>query len=269
MKYLATGLSGTIGKHLPKNYVALKVDLSKPYQYFSSLDWFPASQIVHLGGIVGLQKCEKNANLSWRVNVEGTENLARAFKKHCDGKFIFLSSGHVYANAHKPHLETDSLNPSSLYAVQKLAAENSLLEIFSDQLGRLVILRVFSVLDWHTAPGSLGALLTEALENDTKVLIANSDDVRDFMTPQTIAFNVDRIVKSSNLSGIYNLCTGVGTSVKNAVSRMFSAHGVDLDKESFLAGNSSLPCLIGDNSRIKKAITDINLSWTPSQSIHC
>lgn len=265
MKFFATGLSGTIGKHLPKDYIDLRVDLSKPYPYFSSLDWFPKSQIVHLGGIVGLQKCEKDAISSWKVNVEGTENLARVFKKHCDGKFIFLSSGHVYANACTPHLETDPLNPSSLYATQKLAAENSLLEIFSDQLDRLLILRVFSVLDWYTAPGSLGALLTEALENTRKISIVNSDDVRDFMTPHTIASNVDRVTKSSKLSGIYNLCTGIGTSVRDAVSTMFRGHGVDLEPDSFLSGNSDLPCLIGDNSRIKKAIKKMDLSWSPTR----
>jgi len=79
--------------------------------------------VIHLAGIVGYPSCDREPDLAYRVNVEGTNRVIDASK---DKPFIYASTGSVYGELGKTCDETCETNPISTYSVYKLAGERYL-----------------------------------------------------------------------------------------------------------------------------------------------
>jgi len=94
--------------------------------YFSGVD-----SVVHLAAIVGFRACRKAGHeASFNCNLEGTGNVFELAEQHGAQRFVFSStySNYGVADDGKPVTEDSPLNPQSLYAESKIAAENYLLE---------------------------------------------------------------------------------------------------------------------------------------------
>ena len=99
-------------------------------EQFSNGRWPAPSAIIHLAAIVGFPACQAvGRQVSWRYNVDATKLV---FEQACDmqvPRFIFSSTYSNYGLMAdgKPVTEDSPLNPQSLYAETKIAAEEYLL----------------------------------------------------------------------------------------------------------------------------------------------
>lgn len=152
----ANGLSGTIGRHLEPHVEEIKLDLSANKEEFLNLELSNISQLIHLAGIVGEGRVLADPARSYSINIEGLTYLAEEFYKSSSGRFIYISSSHVYAPSNMPLSEESITGPINKYAEQKLIAETHLSRIFSQSPHRLTIIRVFSVLDFDVPDFTLG-----------------------------------------------------------------------------------------------------------------
>ncbi len=266
MKVLTTGITGTIGRHLPDSVQPLNIDLASSPSEKSFSDIGSDDHFLHLAGVVGTIEVEKDKNYSHAVNVNGATLLAEEFFKRSLGKFYYISTSHVYGPSSEKISENAQTKPSSLYAEQKLIAESRISQIFACTPERLCIIRVFSVLDWDVAPFTLGGAVRKLSQPNSKFELNNSDDIRDFMTPKTIAKSIFEIAKSDNLDGIVNLCAGTGIRVGEAAIRMLAESGYSIPSHRILPGNSSNPYVVGDNSKLLSALPNLRLDWQPSKS---
>ncbi len=264
MSIFATGTTGTIGRHLGNRAISLKLDLASANNEFEETIFHPGDSYLHLAGIVGPANVEKDPKLSFRVNVESVIQLGEAFLKSKGAKFVFVSTSHVYSPSKSPIPETHLTNPKSMYSQQKHSAELALLDLFTAHPDRLCIVRVFSVLDWDVAPFTLGGGIAKLLDEKSDYVLTNCDDVRDFLTPKTIAKTLVRMCETPTLFGLVNLCSGRGVSVREAARKML---GPDLSPnilEGMKPGHSDTPVIVGDNSKLRSALSDLDLRWTPS-----
>jgi nucleoside-diphosphate-sugar epimerase len=158
--------------------------------------------------------------------------------------------------------------PSNVYAEQKLEAEKEISLIFQDCLEKLCIVRVFSVLDWDVAEFTLGGGIKKLISDDSDFKLNFVDDIRDFLTPYSIANSLISITKEALLTGIVNLSTGVGLTVKDAAKIMLEGSGYKLPANRIISGNSDYPHVVGDNSKLKAALPDLNLKWSPSSLLN-
>jgi nucleoside-diphosphate-sugar epimerase len=86
--------------------------------------------IVHLAAIVGDPACARDPQLARAVNVEGTAALVAEARAAGVRRFVFASTCSNYgriADATVPIAEDGALAPVSLYAEQKVAVEQALL----------------------------------------------------------------------------------------------------------------------------------------------
>jgi len=117
--------------HHPNFYFA-KADVTEPRAIKDSIKdgWQKPDAIVHLAAIVGFPACQAvGRQVAWRYNVEATE---KAFEQAIDlgvERFVFASTYSNYGLSPngKPVTEESPLNPQSLYAETKIAAEEFLL----------------------------------------------------------------------------------------------------------------------------------------------
>ena len=263
-KIYATGTSGTIGKHFSSRVSKISIDLENTLKSFSIPDLGSTDSILHAAGIVGAVKVNTNPEKSHRINVVGASELAQYARDKKIVKFVYVSSAHVYASSKFILDENSSIDPVSLYAKQKLEAERNIIDIFEGAHEKLCIVRIFSVLDWDMSDSTLGGAIKKLTKIKSHSVLRNIDDVRDFLTPKQVANALIAITNESSLTGIVNLCSGVGTSVVNAAQKMFESSGFKFPTERMVKGNSNNPYMVGSNSKLTSYIPNLDLNWDPS-----
>ena len=264
MQTLATGTTGTIGQYLSRAVKPIKVDLSQGQKSFINIDIGGSDNLIHLAGIVGNELVCRNLEYAKLVNVRGTELLAKEFLKKSVGRFVYISSCHVYAGSSRIIDEEFKVEASNEYTELKIAAERVLLEIFSNDMDRLLILRPFSVLDWCQKNNTLGGGITRLACGDNSYNLENIDDVRDFLTPRTLAEIIELLSRASYVNGILNVCTGTPRSVKDAALEMFNDSGLTPPLHQFKQGVSNRPMIVGNSTKLEEII-QFKAKWTPSQ----
>jgi nucleoside-diphosphate-sugar epimerase len=87
--------------------------------------------VVHLAAIVGFPACQQvGPQVSWLYNLQGTKNVFDLAEETGAKRIVFASTYSNYGIAEngQPVTEESPLNPQSLYAETKIAAERYLLE---------------------------------------------------------------------------------------------------------------------------------------------
>lgn len=90
----------------------------------------PVDALVHLAAIVGFPACQMvGSQVAWRYNYEGTRRMFALADAAGIGRFLFASTYSNYGLSEDGAAVTEesALNPQSLYAETKIAAENFLL----------------------------------------------------------------------------------------------------------------------------------------------
>lgn len=114
------------------NFHFIKSDVTEPRAVRDAVkqDWQIPNAVVHLAGIVGFPACQAvGKQVAWKYNVEATKMV---FEQSADlgvERFVFASTYSNYGLSEdgKPVTEESPLNPQSLYAETKIAAEEYLL----------------------------------------------------------------------------------------------------------------------------------------------
>ncbi len=79
--------------------------------------------IVHSAAIADVDFCELNPDAAFKVNTEGTENVADAAKK-AGSRLLYISTDYVFdGTKDSPYAEDDEPDPVSVYGKSKFEAE--------------------------------------------------------------------------------------------------------------------------------------------------
>jgi nucleoside-diphosphate-sugar epimerase len=115
------------------NFHFVKADVAEPdaVQKAVRRDWLPPQAVIHLAALVGFPACQAvGRQVAWRFNVEAVQRVFEQAEKLGARRFLFSStySNYGLSTDGKPVSEDSTLNPQSLYAETKIAAEQWLLE---------------------------------------------------------------------------------------------------------------------------------------------
>ncbi len=110
----------------------VKADVTEPGAVRASLrrDWPRPAAVVHLAAIVGFPACQAvGRQAAWKYNVEATKRVFEQAAGMGAERFVFASTYSCYGLSPdgQPVTEQSPLNPQSLYAETKIAAEEFLL----------------------------------------------------------------------------------------------------------------------------------------------
>jgi nucleoside-diphosphate-sugar epimerase len=97
--------------------------------------------VVHLAAIVGDPACSRRPEEARRVNLEGTRELVAEARAAGVARFVFASTCSNYGVSSPDALvdEDSPLNPISLYAETKVAAERLVLDAADDRFDPIVL----------------------------------------------------------------------------------------------------------------------------------
>ncbi|MFN8462564.1 MAG: NAD(P)-dependent oxidoreductase [Anaerolineales bacterium] len=114
------------------NFHFVKTDVTEPRAVKDSLkaDWSKPDAVIHLAAIVGFPACQAvGKQVAWKYNVDSTKMVYEQAADLGVERFVFASTYSNYGLSPdgKPVTEESPLNPQSLYAETKIAAEEFLL----------------------------------------------------------------------------------------------------------------------------------------------
>ena len=218
MRVLVTGGLGYIGKFicscLKNKYDIVSTDCRKPehiaekFEYLDITDERQVKRqllsikpdtIIHLAGIKDLNFSQKNKELTYNINVCGTNNLISVCKD-TGAKMIFLSTDYVFDGQKGMYKEEDAVNPQTYYGFTKVEAEKSI----SESLDNYVIIRTGGV--FGSYDGAMSPLFSWLLDNLKAVKPVDAyTDVYNTPTPlEILGEGMDKVIKTKS-TGLFHI----------------------------------------------------------------
>lgn len=204
---------------------------------------------VHLAALVDVENSIKHPDKTMEVNVKGTINVLDACSLNHVDNFIFASSAAVYGHPVKlPIREDHQLVPISPYGKSKLIAERYVSSYMnSDKIRNTMSLRIFNA---YGEDGNLSVMtkFAKRLSNGlAPIIYGDGTQKRDFISISDVVSAILLSIKamddrserlSSTPSLIFNIGTGIGTSILDLCDQMIRMSGLDL-RPVFKKGNSA------------------------------
>lgn len=257
MRITVTGGAGFIGSHLVdrliedghtvqvidnlytgnKEFVHSKaqfveLDIRDPKLY-SVLEEFRPDYIFHEAAQTEVSTSMSDPMLDCDINLMGLINLLNAAVKLDVKKFLMPSSAAVYGNLDTLPLNEEMIgNPSSFYGLTKLTTEHYL-RIYHEAFGLPYICyrysNVFGPRQGNGGEGGVISIFAKAIVQGSPIIIyGDGKQTRDFIY-------VDDVVEANILGmqhqviGIYNVSTGISSSVNLLVDEFRNISGKDIE----------------------------------------
>ena len=106
-------------------------DLGDGRSVEAALRDFRAEAVLHPGAMTDVDGCERDPEGAWRVNVGGSEQVARACRALA-ARLVAVSTDYVFDGERGPYREDDVPNPRGAYARTKRVGEEAALLLVPD-----------------------------------------------------------------------------------------------------------------------------------------
>ena len=223
--------------------------------------------VVHLAAQINISHSIDNPYIDAQSNILGLVNILQLSSEHKVKRFIFSSSSAVYGEPiNIPISEDTKCDPKSLYGLSKLFGEQYCMkwkDIFEFQTLCLRLGNVYGPRQGKSGEGgAISLFIDKTINNEELTVCGDGNQTRDFIY---VLDAVDAIYKASqsDITGIYNLSTGIECSINNLVNifkKLFEVKNIlHIELES---KNISNVRLCPDSTRIKEA-----LNWSPKYSL--
>jgi dTDP-4-dehydrorhamnose reductase len=243
LKLLITGASGLYGSKLAKlaldrgievyssdiqglstygNFV--KLDIADKAHVDETFRSIKPDVVVHAATLTDVDKCELNKELAWRVNVDGTKNIAQA-SQQVGAFLVYISTDYVFSGEKGCYVESDSPDPINYYGLTKLEAETVVMQTMSEPdffIGRPSVI-------YGSTPAAgkvnFALWLIETLRKGERVRI-----VTDQWNTPTLNTNFAEMtleVIERRINGVYHTCGATRVSRFEFAEKIADCFGLD------------------------------------------
>lgn len=238
---LITGATGFVGRQvtraLSKENVRLTLVVRKTEKCNKLLSYNPEVQLVETQNIFAessqwwasnLKDVDVVIHLAWHVVPEeyqessknfdclvGSLNLAKAVLDSAVSKFVGVGTCAEYKpQPDRKLVPGDPLEPTTLYAAAKTSLFYCLREAFKNSSTQFSWCRLFYLYGEGEDERRLVPYITNRLMKNEEVGLTSGRQVRDFIDVRQAGEQIAEI-SIRDAGGVYNICTGVGVSVKD------------------------------------------------------
>jgi dTDP-4-dehydrorhamnose reductase len=214
MKLLVTGASGLLGnwtvnlaseKFLvtptdvaePLHTNALKTDITDADAVRRLFRELGPDVVIHTASETNVDRCETEKDRSWKINVEGTRNIAEACRE-TGSKLVYISTDYVFDGEKGLYTEVDSPNPIDFYGLTKLEGERQA----QRRCTRIAVLRTSVLYGSHPTKQDFVTWVINKLKEAQAITV-----VEDHFNTPTLAQNLAAMaleVASRDLQGVFH-----------------------------------------------------------------
>ncbi|HTZ05843.1 MAG TPA: NAD-dependent epimerase/dehydratase family protein [Gaiellaceae bacterium] len=220
--------------------------------------------VVHFAAQADVRVSVEQPALDASVNVIGTVRILEAARRH-GAKVVFASSGGAgYGECGGPAPETTPMEPLAPYGTSKLAGEEYLATYNRLYGTGHVTLRLGNVYgprqEPHGEAGVVAIFMGLLRDGGTPRIYGDGSQTRDYVFAGDV---VDATLAAlAHDGGVFNVGTGVETSVLELYAAIRAASGVDRDPEHAEARLGELQRSVLDPSLAAR-----ELGWRPAHSL--
>ncbi|HHS7809898.1 MULTISPECIES: NAD-dependent epimerase/dehydratase family protein [Pseudomonas] len=227
-----------------------------------------AEVVVHLVSTTLPKSSNDDPIYDVQTNLVASLQMIEAMTTHQVGRIVFISSGGtVYGRpCYTPIDESHPTDPEVSYGITKLAIEKYLLMYGKLRNIKPVILRVANPYGERqrveTAQGAVGVFISKVLTGQPIDIWGDGSVQRDFLHVSDVADAFAKAVTYTGTESVFNISSGVGTSLNELVQLIGDAYGA-VPSVAYTSGRQfDVPVSILSNKRAQK-----ELNWTPQVSI--
>jgi GDP-4-dehydro-6-deoxy-D-mannose reductase len=287
---LITGAAGFVGTclqarlratHPDATLHALAADITDRQQVTAEIRLLRPFACIHLAAIATVAQARQDPDSVWRVNLEGTLNLARAIMAEApDCHFLHVSTADAYGTSFtlgRALDETAALAPINAYGASKAAADLAVGALAIDGL-RAIRLRPFN----HTGPGQSDAFVVSAFARQAAriamglqpptIRVGDLTPERDFLDVRDVCAAYVSVLETCPTlppGTILNLASGTPRRIGDVLSDILAVAGVEarIEADRQLLRPSDIPFACGDAGKARRL-----LGWTAAvpwrQTLH-
>ena len=226
--------------------------------------------VINCASITTVKESFRNEKATYDIGFLGTLNILKALKSiSFSGSFLNISSSEVYGHpplTEMPIYESTALRPMSPYSVSKLAKETLCYYWSQTEKFKIVTARPFT----HIGPGqserfSVSNFSKQIAEimlkmRDPVLYLGDISTTRDFTDVRDVVRAYKMLLENGNNGNVYNVCSGVETSLKSILDRLIDKTGInikiEIDKK--FARSSEQKRLLGSYNKLSN-----ETGWTP------
>lgn len=298
MRYLVTGGLGYLGNHLvaqlvrnshevvvldvrPKADLVYHKQISYVQGDISNLQelqkidkFFPLDGVFHLAAMKSVEESVRNPSLYFKVNFEGTKNLANFCVVNEISRIVYTSSAAVYGESQESNSVDENClpAPSNPYGESKLMGEMALYSLAQEEKLSAIALRCFNLVGseipymLNKSDSNILPILVKKLHNretfevfgDTH-MTKDGSCIRDYV-------NVHDVARAHILAMDYlenqldpcfekiNISSGSGTSIFELIGMVESTSGMKLEHKNGPKRSGDPAQVIGDSSLAKNLL---------------
>ena len=219
--------------------------------------------VFHEAAIVSIRESMKNFYNDAMNNIMGTLNILRASIEFKVKKLIYASSMAVYSDnsKHLPVTEDYTKGPISPYGLSKLASENYLSFMAKSNDIDIAVLRYFNTFGERQTftpyVGVITIFINKLLKGESPVIFGDGKQTRDFIYVKDIVQSNLKAMNADLHWGVFNVGTGVGTTVNGVASILQSKINSKIEPVYIDATPEELRYSVADIKRIEAQLNFI------------
>lgn len=241
----------------------IKVDLTESDEVRKAVERSEADVIIHLAAFSSVAYSWQNPVDCFKNNANIFLNLLEAVRYEASkSRLLSVGSSEQYGivdKARMPIKETEPFNPTSPYAVARVAQEQ-MVGVYTKGFNLdIVSTRSFN----HFGPRqddrfvlSSFAKQVAAINKRAQAPVINVGDlsvIRDFVDVRDVAKAYIALLKKGERGEVYNICSGVGRTLKDCLDMLINISGVKCEVNRSIERTRPVdnPVIIGDNTKIR------------------
>lgn len=181
-------------------YRSERMDIRDNTQTREVLEGFSPDAILLTAAMTAVDECERRPNEAWRVNVEGTLNVA-SISKALGAKMLYISTDYVFrGDKGGPYTERDVPDPVNIYARTKYQGE----QITLDASARNLVCRVSVLYGWNRLSDGANFVtwVIDSLEEENQIKLFDDQSVSPTYVPHCATVLLDLV--ESDSSGVFH-----------------------------------------------------------------
>ena len=220
--------------------------------------------VLHLAAQADVRVSVERPALDAEINVLGTVRILEAARRH-GAKIVFASSGGAaYGECDGPATESAPLRPLAPYGTSKLCGEEYLAtwnRLYGTEHVALRLGNVYGPRQMpHGEAGVVAIFMGLLRDRGTPTIFGEGLQTRDYVYVGDVVDAMLRALEQGG--GIYNVGTGVETSVVGLYDAIRTASGVDREPEF-------APARLGELQRsvLDASLAERELGWRPEHTL--